>query len=289
MTDGNEASQIILSLISESLGATALARDFIADALVDCIKLDPDVGNLVGHLVSLAGERHQAATTLVQYGYLWDAEIVMRAAFEAVVKVMFVCLADAPERAVRVEEFWSAQGETNDLRQSRHALQELHCDTPSGPVSVFERLVIPEEEEEERRRVWPKARRKLVAQKWSFTEMTEWIDKRSGSEMFSMRRLQHSYAIASNFVHADERAIRLLYDRRTRTADVRPLLEDAHAARVMSDIVANYMMMAFGVVRLLNRHSEGWAALMSRADEFFVFVSSIQERFWATMSNDEQP
>lgn len=283
---GSAANQTVLRVIWEAREPTTRFRDLLATALPAIRGKEPDVGSLAGNFAAFAGERHQAASMLIQWGMLWDAEIVMRSAFEAVAKFLFLCLPDEGERAARVEEFLVLLAQENDLRQSRHAAAA--CDDRGSDDMhhvVFRGLTIPGAQAASIRAKWPRRRRKEVSQKWSFTEMIAWIDKRldsGGGDTPAFRGLLHNYAIASNFLHADERAFRFLADRSMREEAERTRLEDAHAARLVSDIVSNYGIMVKGVTNILGSTPEGWAEARAAFDRFSASTDGVQQAFMDT-------
>lgn len=240
---------------------------------------DPDLASLCQHLAFHVGERHQAATVLVQGAMLWDAEIVLRSASEAAVKVLFLCLADQNERAARIVEFTEGLNAIADIKQSERAATRLEHMAPDAPDRfIFESNVLDEATLASLRTRWPRKDRKRLNAKWSYTEMVAWVanwmHEKGGSEAYKL--LMHGYGISSHFIHADHRSLDLVADRRGRREDVRRAQEVAHVARLTTDMLLQCSMIG---VALLHANGIRSTASMDAAVSEFHRVLELTERF----------
>ncbi len=191
------------------------------------------------NLFSYLGARCQAVSFLASHEYTWDAEIILRSFYETAAKIFFICLSEADEKLVLVDEFWNSLGQISDRRTARKAaFAESIFQKGSVSSSIFAALqdgsVFNLEAEGN------KFERKRIEKKWSFSEIIEHLNKNApiGRPLNGIKALLHIYGMASHLAHADKNAMDLMHDRATREVNERQILEAGHLARIMSDQVS---------------------------------------------------
>jgi len=183
-------------------------------------------------------ERCQSANLMIQNEKLWDAEILMRAAVECATRIIFVSIAEEPERSARLYEYLVELAEINDISHSEKAKKFI--EGKEGEDSIIMRgLVLNDAEENELRTKWPKNKRKVLIQKWSFTAMVGEISKfnKNGLNLHAYNNFLHGYGLSSHLIHADQTAIGLIWDRNHREQEEYIALTNAHMARLLTDSV----------------------------------------------------
>jgi hypothetical protein len=122
--------------------------------------------------------RSQAVSFLISNGYPWDAEMILRAFYEAAAKILFICFSDDSEKSALADEFWDKLGPISDRRTARKAaFAEQLFERSSVSASVFAMLqdgsVFDLEPE------GSKPERKRLEQKWSFSEIVANLEHRA--------------------------------------------------------------------------------------------------------------
>ena len=246
------------------------------------------MANVVAPLCQFVLSRAERIIVLVGGKRLWDADIIGRSLFEAFVKLAFICCKDGRERTKRIMEYSVDTVEVEDLRRSDRCRQILAEADTSEWHKVLDPLLVPSSEESVLRSKWSKGARTKLEQKWSFLSMLCAIDKeiRGANEApLGLRALLHGYVSATHFVHADRTSFLLLWDRSTRTPEVREKLEEAHAARLLSDGVWFSFLCWPVMARALEirpESAEGCADIQDELAHLSERFQTVQAEFWAT-------
>ncbi|WP_300162291.1 DUF5677 domain-containing protein [Solidesulfovibrio sp.] len=221
------------------LSATSLFRDGIIKTFADNEEPDSLVDTTLKKLVSYFSERSQAIVHLVSFEYTWDAEIVLRSAFETCAKIWFICLQTSANREIVVNEYWNIYSKIHNRKRLKkaHFSKSLFLSVKekesSDVFSAFEdKSLFPHDD-------LNKKERKLIEQKWSFSEIISYLEL-SHPPDFPMKHvssLLHGYGVASSLIHADDFALDLMLDRKLRNDQELLILMCAHTARIWSDLV----------------------------------------------------
>lgn len=221
-------------LLSSSVNLYSQIRNLFQGSIEACREIEPEFASFAGVQMSYYSSRCQSMNILLQEWKLWDCDILMRSALECATRFLFVCIAPSPERKSRIEEYSVHLNEVEDIQRSERARIAAKNTLDSEAAMLFGGAVLDDEDEVALRARWPKPRRKLLKQKWSFSEIVHSLEKfkQDGLDLTNYGSLLHSYGLSSHLIHADQTAMDLMYDRATRTADVRALQERAHFARL---------------------------------------------------------
>jgi len=189
-------------------------------------------------LIKFIIDRLEAVMTLIVENRTWDADIILRPALEALIKLLFITTAEGNEQSNRINEFWNLLAEINSLKQSEQAKKNLvHMGESETHYLAYLPLVLSEERENEIRAKWPKAERQKLEQKWSFTEMINTLAKNyRGNPMGVFVTLLHSYRMSSHITHGDETGILIINERDSRLLADKELAYFTHYLRLLSDI-----------------------------------------------------
>jgi hypothetical protein len=197
------------------------------------------VTSTVKMLSSYLMSRSQTTSFLISGGYCWDAEIILRAFYEAAAKVLFICFAEDNEKSSLADEYWHGFRPISDRRTGRKAaFAEQLFEKESVSALVFNAL--QDKQLFELDSGPSPAERKRLEQKWSFSEIIETLERYAlqGKPTKQIKSLLHIYGMASHLIHADHAAMELIVDRATRVPEERGIVQTAHAARMMTDQVA---------------------------------------------------
>lgn len=129
------------------------------------------------------------------------------------------------------------------------------------------------------REKWPRKVRKALNAKWSFTERVSWVDSQMAARGIPdiTRIFMHRNGMSSHLIHADEQGIGLVQDRYERAEDVRVTLENAHAARLLSDRLSYSGMIGFTVGQATK--DANWIAYVEAYKLFVKYVKEAEPIF----------
>ncbi|WP_256574027.1 MULTISPECIES: DUF5677 domain-containing protein [unclassified Pseudomonas] len=185
-------------------------------------------------------ERCQSINLLLQEWKLWDCDIIMRSALECATRFLFVSIAPPDERGLRIDEYSVFLNQIEDLQRSERAKPFATESNNQDTQMLIGGVILSPDQEAELRAKWPKSKRNALKQKWSFTEMArvlcEFHD--DGLDLRGYKSFLHGYGISSHFIHADQTAMDLIWDRATREPQERALLENAHFAGLATEPVS---------------------------------------------------
>ncbi len=213
--------------------------DSITNEFIRILKSrDDDYSGIARHFHTFIHERIDSMQILISYNCLWDADIILRPIAEACVKLAFIsCFNDKDGNNEKVKEFWTDLSEINRLKESKQVAQ-IVADLNIKSESLND-LIIPEEEEIKLREKWTKSNRQKAEQPWSYNEMIKTISKESNHK--EILCLNRNFTMSSHLIHADETALGVIQDRKTRNNDDKTLSVNAHIRRLFSDSVTLYL------------------------------------------------
>jgi hypothetical protein len=229
----------LTKLHESSLNSLTTIRDEVQYLFSTNHSIDASIDLTLKKLFWYMGSRSQAVSFMASWGYIWDAEIILRSFYETAAKVLFICSSEAADKPKLVEEFWNDLGPVNDRRTAQKAPHTAEVFARNSlSASVFSMLQDPKIFD-----LSPpgnREHRKRLEKKWSFSEIIEALHLRSGKGMplVGIKSLLHIYGMASHIAHADEAAMRLMEDIATRESEERKVLDTAHVARIFSDQVS---------------------------------------------------
>lgn len=222
-----------------SLHALSRIRDEVEWLFNQHGSTTPDITPTLKMLFWYLSSRSQTVSFLVSCGYAWDAEIILRSFYDTAAKILLLCLSEAANKPMLIDEFWNKLGQINNRRTARKAeFAEKVFDQNRVSASVFASLqdgeVFDLETEGSRRE------RKNLEQKWSFSGIVEQLSRCApgGKSLEKITSLLHIYGMASHLAHADNVAMDLMADRRLRDADELRIVEASHTSRIMTDQVS---------------------------------------------------
>lgn len=187
-------------------------------------------------LLSYILERGHAALRLIAMRQDFDAEILLRTFHEGAAKLMLIALTPEPSRPDILGEYWSALGEVSD-RKTAHRAGLAEAVVPGSDADGRDTLrVLQSAQRTKAAKPLDRQERRRLQQKWSLPEVLRSLDHLLGSGKSEAAALLHMYGMSSHLAHADCRALELALDRHLRSPQERASLEDAHAARMISDV-----------------------------------------------------
>ena len=261
-------------LIYASLDVYSQLRDELKQIIKKSREIDPKYSSHAGIVLHYYSERCQSINLLLQEWKLWDCDIIMRAALECATRFLFVSIAPLEERGSRIDEYSVLLNEIEDLQRSERAKPFATESNNQDTQMLIGGVILVPDQEAELREKWPKSKRNALKQKWSFTEMArvlcEFHD--DGLDLRGYKSFLHGYGISSHFIHADQTAMDLIWDRATREPQERALLERAHFARLATEPVSilflcwRAMIYATGVESLRKDIVQNISALNEQAD-----------------------
>ncbi|SCZ09790.1 MULTISPECIES: DUF5677 domain-containing protein [unclassified Pseudomonas] len=227
-------------LIYSSLDVYSQLRDELQRVIEKTREIDPKYSSHAGMVLHYYSERCQSINLLLQEWKLWDCDIIMRSALECATRFLFVSIAPPDERGLRIDEYSVFLNQIEDLQRSERAKPFATESNNQDTQMLIGGVILSPDQEAELRAKWPKSKRNALKQKWSFTEMArvlcEFHD--DGLDLRGYKSFLHGYGISSHFIHADQTAMDLIWDRATREPQERALLENAHFAGLATEPVS---------------------------------------------------
>jgi hypothetical protein len=220
------------------MAALPAIRDEVARLTAPSPSEDEALGTL-RPLLDYQSKRGQAVLYLTTSGMHWDAEIVLRAYFEASARILFIALTAPEARKARIDEFWDVLGGIGERRRAVKA-DEARGVFKNDPRSAAIMDVFRDPRLFNTEPKANKATRKATEQKWSFVEIVAELTRNSHAEIGGLLELAgylHPYGMASHLLHVDPVALDLMHDEATRPASEEILLTAAHIARIFTDVV----------------------------------------------------
>ena len=192
----------------------------------------PTLRLLLGYIL----ERGFAALRLMTMRHDFDAEILLRTFHEGAAKLMLIALTPEASRLEVLGEYWSGLGQVSD-RKTAHRARLAESVMPEGRSGSRDILKVLQARRFQRsQQALNRNERRRLEQKWSLPEVLNALDRLLKTQRPEAAALLHIYGMASHLAHADSRALELRLDRSFRPAEERADLEDAHVARMLSDI-----------------------------------------------------
>lgn len=229
-------------------------------------------------------DRGGAVLALVSNRLDWDAEIILRTYYECAAKIMFVTLTSPEKQKDEVWEYWIPLGEAADRKAARKAgfAEQVFPDGDKDNRDVFRLLQDPRMVRNAHKLT--KAERRRLEHKWSFSELIEVLSqmKRGNRQLTGVRSLLHMYGMASHLAHADCKAMDLMTDRALRAPDELLLLQESHAARIISDSVSLGTFCAILIGEQCGAVKGGFTKLRQQMNVTVDAARAIREDFYVT-------
>jgi len=228
----------ITNLIADCNAAQVAQRNVLlalvesGDRNEDWEDFRPTLRLLLGYIL----ERGFAALRLVMMRHDFDAEILLRTFHEGAAKLMLIALTPEAGRLKVLGEYWSGLGEVSD-RKTAHRAGIAESVMPNGRSDSRDSLKVLQARRLQRgEQTLDRSERRRLEQRWSLPEVLDALDRLLKTQRPEAAALLHTYGMASHLAHADCRALELQLDRSFRLPEERADLEDAHVARMLSDI-----------------------------------------------------
>lgn len=223
-------------------------------------RIDPKLQFVLSQLAISCHLTSESAFLLIGNVKLWDTDILIRAVVEGTFKFAFLCSGTESERPVRLRQYWDDLPETTRLK--RHQRVEEFLTKVENPDAdewkpLKDSLLEPEELEALRAK-YPRKVRQQLEQKWSFNEIAQALSKPDiGPPGFeAVKSMAFSYGMASHLVHQDADAISIIWDRNQREPDRFESIQEAHAARGISDLIIMAMIRALMTFKVHNEDAK---------------------------------
>lgn len=248
------------------------------------IKLHLEKAEPVLPLIEFIIERLETVANLTLSERIWDAEIILRSAIETFVKFVFITTAEQTEREKRIEEYWNLLAEVNSIKQSEQAKKNLkHLGDNEIHHLAYSPVLLSEEKEEELRKIWTKAERQKIEQKWSFTEIVNSLSRNyRGKPMEIFVTLSHGYRMSSHVTHGDETGISIIRERNSRPFLDRELAYFGHYLRLLSDVFTFCAFVGVETMHFLNQERD----FFFKVQESLKNIQELTEKYHSDLFQD---
>jgi hypothetical protein len=198
--------------------------------------LSRDQNALLSHLSTACLGATSATLLLIENDRTWEAETVLRSVAEGSLK--FAYLVSSPQNFLsRYREYTEALPDIAVLRSHERAseLIELSGEPNAPQLQPYRELLVAQDRLDLLRRQYPRDVRGKLEQAWSFSGLVAALSKSQlkGADVFGA--LLHGYWSANQIAHMTWEGISMPIERRMRDESRRQAVENAHAARILSD------------------------------------------------------
>jgi Family of unknown function (DUF5677) len=198
--------------------------------------LTQDQNALLSQLSTACLGATAATLHLIENDRIWEAETILRSVAEGSLK--FVYLVSSPQGFVsRYREYAEALPDIAVLRTHERAreLIELSGDPSAPQLQPYRELLVPQDRLDLLRQQYPRDVRGKIEQAWSFSGLVSTLSqsKLKGADLFGA--LLYGYWSANQIAHMTWEGVSMPVERRMRDEARRQAVEDAHAARILSD------------------------------------------------------
>lgn len=236
-------------------------------------------------IVEFILERIDATLLLTTENRVWDADIISRTVLETLMKLMFISYAEGEEKDIRLNEFWNSLSEINSIKQSEQAKKNLAHLGGNKEIHhlAYSKIILPIELEKELKDKWPRSKRKIVEQKWSFSEIVSSLSKNFGGVPLPIfETLPHTYRMSSHIAHGDETGILIIRERNSRSSEDQYVANRAHYLRLLSDCLSYSNGTSISTMKFLNTSSSKFKDILLQAQN----LQPLIEKYHAAVFND---
>lgn len=209
----------------------------------------------------------QSITLLLAYGRLWDADMLIRSIYEGTAKLCFLTDGDAAERAVKMTEYATDIPDAMRVKKSDRVSKLLKdVRDPTDPQwDGLCGIQVDAAEAEELRKRYPRDLQRRLNHRWSFHEIIFALKKSSDPVIQRFVSLSHGYGNGSHLCHQDWNGVGMIWERDQREAAARAAVHDAHAVRIMTDLLIMALLRAHAIAKITGGPDEqvaqGWEAV----------------------------
>lgn len=231
----------------------------------------------------------ESSLLLISYLRLWDAEMLLRSVMEGTVKYIYLCLGGTGELATKVDEFLEDLRNISKLKNHQRVsafLAEVD-DASLDEWAILRQVLIEDTEVDALRLRYPRQVAQRLQQKWSFNEMALTLAKTDGAApgFESLQKLlTYSYGIGSHLIHQDANALELICDRNRQSSQELELVQLAHAARQMNDLMIMAHLRTVLTFKLHNADMKPVSNLFEEHKPLFAEWDALCQMWWS-----EQP
>jgi Family of unknown function (DUF5677) len=241
---------------------------FHLNPIMDQPHLDPEVSDTVGMILDAASRSTESALLLMSYGKLWDAEVIVRSAFEASIKFIYL-LQDGAELAHRHEEFAEHQfhiATMKDDQKARDALTSVP-DSSGAQWDGVRALLIPDEEREHLRATYDKPTRRSIETRWGYTALLDALVKSGDPAYSTLGGLFYGYTFSSHLHHADYVGISVALGHRRLESPLRDKTDLQRLSRLIRDCFTCFELRLGAVCRFIQADTQVLSRARQQIDE----------------------
>jgi len=250
--------------------------------------VDQNFYSVLKHLLWFRDDRATAMLLLAKNGLLWDVDIIGRAFQVALVRFLFLCYSDSKSRQTKLREFTVDLWNVHELFTTEQAKDLLDAVGTASWRNAVEPLMLPVEEVQKLRQRYSNKTREALKQKWSFTgilaEISQFAEAKYG---VTFGALMHQRTISSHFVHADETALGIMWDRVNRPSGEKEKLIDGHLVRILSDLLWFLVIARSALVYALGTSGidDSFKSLVSEVKDLTQEFQKLEAKFWDSQTD----
>ncbi|MDI3325395.1 DUF5677 domain-containing protein [Pontibacterium granulatum] len=225
---------------------TSLASHFIGEHFDNCkALLDKDYDGLHPQVRFVSTQLYlschfssESSLILLREGREWDADIISRSVIEGTVKYIYMLQGNDGEKLTRSIEYWERLPNYAAIKRSSRAESFLLDIEESDSLEwqAIRDLVLSDSEIEAYRAGSNTKERKLLEQKWSFSQIIKNYANDSEEGLEYLAHLAHDYGMSSHLIHKDGDGVGMIWERSQREAERLNAVKIAHIAKSISDL-----------------------------------------------------
>jgi len=169
----------------------------------------------------------------------WDSMILYRSFCEGATKLIYICSGSIDERKENIKEYSETLPEIEHLSRyfkAKNAYDSYESEDAASAYP-FKDILANSPDIEKLQEKYPKKIRRKILQKWSFSELVNYMKENSIRGYQYSDPMIHFFTLSSHFVHKDYTSIELIVDRFGRSKEREVSIELAHTANMISDML----------------------------------------------------
>ncbi|MBW4081276.1 DUF5677 domain-containing protein [Paenibacillus sp. S150] len=225
------------------------------------------------NLISSCHQSSESSLLLVGHRRLWDSEILKRSVLEGTTKLLYISIGNGNEILLKCDEFYRVIPEITQINLHKKATELLmKINDLSTLWPDLKNQLLSNEKLMELEIKYPRNFRKMINQKWSFSEMVKTLEESKNEGFEIIKGTYYKYSFGSHFVHQDGDSISYMWDRNKSDVEGRTSSELAHGKSTIKDILTLAMIrmeIYFGFHDLDTSVIDKWE---QKVDEFYNII-----------------
>lgn len=219
------------------------------------IDIDVETQQVIIGLYNSCFMTFESIVLLLSRKRAWDSLILYRSFCEGATKLIYMCSGSIDEKKENIKEYSEILPEIEYLSRYFKVKNayDSHENKDDPSIYPFKDIIVNSLDIENLQEKYPKKLRRKILQKWSFSELVNYMEENSIQGYQHSDPMIHLFTLSSHFVHKDYTSIEIIKDRFGRSKERELSIELAHTANMISDMLHMLFIISFTISRELKK------------------------------------